>query len=140
MTKKTSDKMLKNATKYNCEQCNFICSKESNWNIHLTTAKHKIRTNTNMALIENATKYECICGKTYKHASSLWNHKQVCDNDKNNIIDNKPNEFQLDKELLMTNYKNNLIKKLTVAESNAKFLEQNKMRKGLIKYGFHFKN
>ncbi|MDA8630448.1 hypothetical protein N9L42_02505 [Flavobacteriaceae bacterium] len=46
----------------------------------------------------------------------------------------------LDKGLLMTNYKNNLIKKLTVAEINAKFLEQNKMKKGLIKYGFHFKN
>jgi len=107
MTKKTNNKMLKNANKYCCEQCNFICSKESNWNIHLTTTKHKIRTNTNVALIENATKYECICGKTYKHASSLWNHKQVCDNDKNNIndknntIDNKPNEFQLDKELLI---------------------------------------
>jgi len=75
--------------KYYCETCDFICSKESNWNIHLSTAKHEIRTNTNMALIKNATKYECICGKTYKHASSLWNHKQKCDYDDNIVNDSK---------------------------------------------------
>jgi len=34
-----------------------------------------------MALLENATKHKCICGKTYKHASSLWNHKQKCEYD-----------------------------------------------------------
>ena len=84
MTKMTNDKMPK---KYYCETCDFICSKESNWNSHLITAKHEIRKNTNMALPENATKHECICGKTYKHASSLWNHKQKCDYDGNIVLD-----------------------------------------------------
>ena len=25
-----------------------------------------------------ATAYECECGRVYKHASSLWNHKKKC--------------------------------------------------------------
>lgn len=42
--------------------------------------------------------------------------------------------------LLMPQYKNNLIKKMTTAESNAQFLLKNNMKSGLIRYGFHFKN
>ena len=71
--------MQKNATEYSCEKCNFKCSKESNFNTHLLTSKHKKRTNTKQILLENAKKYKCECGKTYKHASSLWNHKKQCD-------------------------------------------------------------
>jgi len=84
MTKNTNIKLPK---KYYCDTCDFICSKESNWNSHLTTTKHEIRTNTNMALLENATKHKCMCGKTYKHASSLWNHKQKCEYDDTIVTD-----------------------------------------------------
>ena len=38
-------KTPKNAKKYECLQCTFICSKESDWNRHLLTSKHKNRTN-----------------------------------------------------------------------------------------------
>ena len=38
--------MPKNAELFNCENCNFICSKKSNYTKHLMTAKHKILTNT----------------------------------------------------------------------------------------------
>ena len=78
MTKNTKKIMPKNADNYICEICNFTCSKESNWNIHNLTNKHKIRTNTKSALNKNATDYSCSCGKLYKHASSLWNHKKNC--------------------------------------------------------------
>ena len=44
MTKK---EVPKNANKFSCERCDFTCSKESNYNRHLMTRKHKIRTNTN---------------------------------------------------------------------------------------------
>jgi hypothetical protein len=90
--------------KYYCDICDFICSKESNWNSHLTTAKHKIRTNTNIASLENATKHKCMCGKTYKHASSLWNHKQKClvDVGDNYIKNNNTcSGVEIDKELLI---------------------------------------
>jgi len=85
MTKNTKNKMPKNAEIYHCKNCDFKCIKESNFNTHLLTSKHKIRTNTNVTSIENAETYNCLCGKTYKHASSLWNHKQKCYSSYDNI-------------------------------------------------------
>jgi hypothetical protein len=71
--------MPKNAKKYECEKCNFICSKQSNFNMHLTTAKHIRLINANSSLLENMpTEYKCICGNKYKHASSLSKHKKGC--------------------------------------------------------------
>ena len=40
-------KNAKNANSYECKFCDFICSKKSNWNIHLSTRKHNIRTTLN---------------------------------------------------------------------------------------------
>ena len=71
--------MPKNAKNYECEKCNFICSKQSNFNMHLTTAKHIRLINANCSLLENMpTEYKCICGNEYKHASSLSKHKKGC--------------------------------------------------------------
>jgi hypothetical protein len=72
-------KMPKNAKKFECENCNFACSKQSNFNMHLTTAKHIRLINANSSLLKNMpTKYKCICGNEYKHASSLSKHKNSC--------------------------------------------------------------
>jgi len=70
----------KNAKIFYCEKCDFKCSKQSNWNIHLNTAKHKILTNTNiyMPKMPKNKLYECECGNSYKHASSLCGHKKKC--------------------------------------------------------------
>lgn len=82
MTNKKVPKMPKNAEKFLCTICNFKCSKESNYKKHISTRKHTIRTNANLdeeKKLENAkNKYICECGKNYKHASSLWNHKKKC--------------------------------------------------------------
>ena len=74
----TKEKMPKNAENFHCEFCHFSCSKKSNYNFHISTLKHKIRTNTNEKMPKNARAYNCECGKIYKHASSLWNHKKKC--------------------------------------------------------------
>ena len=81
----TNIKNAKNAEYLYCENCNFKCFKKSNWNTHIHTRKHEIRTNTNKYERENAEKmplhnksYNCNCGKYFKHASSLWNHKKKC--------------------------------------------------------------
>jgi hypothetical protein len=71
-------KMLKNAEKYICEICDFKCSKLSNYNKHLSTRKHIILTNPNNKTQIKPKIYECICGKIYKHASSLCGHKTKC--------------------------------------------------------------
>jgi len=81
----TKIKNAKNSNHFYCEHCDFKCVKNSNWNAHIMTRKHQIRTMTNNDEGKNCLKipdhnrvYNCNCGKEFKHASSLWNHKQKC--------------------------------------------------------------
>ena len=60
MTKK---EVPKNVNKFSCRRCDFQCSKESNYNRHLMTRKHKIRTNTNEKVPKNAEQYHYNYGK-----------------------------------------------------------------------------
>ena len=60
---------------FECIPCDFICNNKKDYYRHLITPKHKIRINTNK-IEQNG--YKCGCGREYKHASSLWNHKQKC--------------------------------------------------------------
>ena len=74
MTSKMSQKLAKN---YMCSDCDYICSKKSDYTKHLLTRKHKILTNTYKTATKIAT-HVCECGKTYKHRQSLNNHKKKC--------------------------------------------------------------
>jgi len=70
--------MPKNAEIYSCEKCNFICSKKSNYDKHLTTAKHKSATEPQP---KNAEKCRFICdgcNKEYKDRTGLWRHSKKC--------------------------------------------------------------
>jgi len=67
--------------KFHCEICNYSCSKQSDFNKHLSTRKHKILINPNTISPEVAKVYTCDCGREYKHMSSLCNHKKKCNND-----------------------------------------------------------
>ena len=80
-------KMPKNAEKFYCELCDFKCSKESNWNKHLLTRKHKTSyngvTNDDKKMPKNAenavnTYHECACGNIYKYRQGLWKHQRSC--------------------------------------------------------------
>ena len=62
--------------KYTCESCNFICSKQSNYNTHLLTRKHKKITDGNQSDAKKI--YNCSCGSTYKYASGYCRHKKSC--------------------------------------------------------------
>jgi len=83
-----TNKNAENAKNYECKKCDFISSKESNWNRHITTRKH---INTYNDLQKNAEKtpkiYTCIkCNKEYSFRQSLYNHKKKCNE---NIIHNE---------------------------------------------------
>lgn len=91
-TKKTP----KNAENFYCEKCNFTCSKNSEYERHLTTAKHKNRTilNEKTPKTPKNAEYVCECGKFYSARNSLWYHKKKCkyiDNvdNKGDILDNE---------------------------------------------------
>ncbi len=57
--------------KFNCEKCNYGCSKKGDFNKHIRSAKHNAETVGN--------DYSCShCAKNFKTRSGLWKHKKSC--------------------------------------------------------------
>jgi len=54
-----------------CEKCNFVAKTSRDYNRHILTKKHQLR-------INDEAKYKCLCGKTYKSAQSLYQHRTQC--------------------------------------------------------------
>jgi len=122
MTNKNSPKIAKI---FSCQQCDYNCFKQSDYNKHLLTLKHKIRTNTNENPPKNAKIYICSCGKNYKHASSLWNHRKKCDYKEENLHDKKPN-FVEETQIINENidYKSLLIKAMDQLSEQQKTMNE----------------
>jgi hypothetical protein len=93
-----TDKIVAEVAKYfKCENCDYFTSKKSNYNKHLLTAKHKYLQNTDKIVAKVAIKFDCICGKSYKHRQSLYTHQSKCMfKDKESITQNLSQEFVLD--------------------------------------------
>ena len=76
----------KNASDYYCSQCDFKCSKQSDWDRHIVRPKHTTnvkRYQNDDKKLQNAPKnaekhMKCHCGKIYKHYSGLWRHQNTC--------------------------------------------------------------
>jgi len=76
----TDDINTTKIAKYNCNVCEFTCSKKCEWIRHQTTRKHQTTD-------EYLQSYNCICGKNYRHRQSLHNHKKKCNGiELNNVI------------------------------------------------------
>jgi len=77
-----SKKCQKLPEKYYCKNCDFICSKQSNWDKHILTSKHqngsKMVVNGSKKMPKNAEKYYCECGKSYKWESGYYRHRKKC--------------------------------------------------------------
>ena len=71
------DKNLpKLAKKFVCEKCDYKCSKQSDYDKHILTLKHKMDyTDDVLDDAKVATQYFCECGKEYKHRQGLWKHQ-----------------------------------------------------------------
>jgi len=65
-----------------CKSCEYSCSKQSEFNKHIVTAKHKMVVNGSKKISKisktDNNEYECVCGKTYKYDSGYYRHKKVC--------------------------------------------------------------
>lgn len=93
MTNKISENLAK---KYVCNICLFNSNNKSDYNIHCLTKKHLKLTNTNNTnkISENLAnnEYQCICGKIYKHMSSLSKHKKQCTYIQDKIVEYNDNK------------------------------------------------
>ena len=93
-----------------CKTCDYITSRKSQYDRHILTKKHLNRINTNDDEVKfqnvpiELKQYNCICGKIFKHASSLWNHKQRCHEENSNTntnTNNNSSNADIDKEFLV---------------------------------------
>ena len=102
--------MPKDAEKFVCTNCNFKCSKNSNYTKHLLTRKHiasvegyKYDNAKEVKMPNNIEKCLCECGKIYNHYSGLWRHKKTCDFKNDNEIINEVEDTGLVKILIKEN-------------------------------------
>jgi len=127
------------AKNFDCTPCLYSCKKESDWTKHISTRKHKNR--TNVAILEQngeklagygkdlSCKSEsgeklalpimvCECGKQYTARNSFWYHKKHCYVHQANISDNntsKPNSSSDTQQIVTVAKKSdNLVKKSTM--------------------------
>jgi len=120
--------MPKNAENFYCEKCNFKCSKKSNYDIHLTTAKHKkILDDTSQMLISRM--YSCNkCGHEYKYHSGLWRHKQKCTGENSVSVNVEPEQAPvtppLDSSLVIELLKQNQEFKELMIEQHKRMTDQ----------------
>ena len=77
-----SSESSKSSEKYVCTECDYHTSRLSQYNRHLSTAKHQMiingNTNDNIDTAKIAKSYMCDCGKKYNYASGLSRHKTTC--------------------------------------------------------------
>ena len=113
---------------FNCNKCNYTCSKQSLWNKHILTAKHL---NVDLCLPKiSEKKYICECGKEYKYKQSIHVHKKKCSNniilEKNqltNVVVELIKQNQEFKDLLIE--QNNKILELSQKTNNIQFNNSN---------------
>ena len=65
---------------YNCEKCDFITHKKTDYDRHLTTRKHISSNTINAENDETRHKTYCCetCDKTFMDRSGLWRHQKKC--------------------------------------------------------------
>jgi len=128
----TNIKFQKGSNNYTCEFCDYNTCRLSQYNRHITTSKHLILTQTNEKEPNSSkTNYTCDCGKQYMHASSLWNHKQKCTRDNQQIEEHKLFQDDIPLPNIPTNLIFELIKqnqefKQLLVDQNKIVAEQNK--------------
>lgn len=80
---KVAKSRSKVAQSFYCEKCYYRTSKKSSWTKHIHTKKHNAA-----QMIHNAApkvakscsneRFQCDCGKSYKHHQSYYRHKETC--------------------------------------------------------------
>jgi hypothetical protein len=75
-----STNVAKSSEYFFCKNCDYKTYKQSNFDKHLLTAKHKKSAEEcqNVSDIEEQVIHKCECGKVYKYRQGLWKHKKIC--------------------------------------------------------------
>jgi len=76
----TNEKTPKNPGLFSCSACDYKSHHKHDYTRHLLTLKHELLTNTNKKTqkTQDDKSFHCVCGNSYKFASSLCFHKKTC--------------------------------------------------------------
>ena len=107
---------------FGCEICNFKCFNKQDYTRHLSTVKHFNLTNPNYKA-STPNMHSCVCGKTYKHSSTLCSHKNTC-----SFLAKSPS---INEEIADPTNKDVMIEKL-LGELTAERAEKNEMKSMFI--------
>ena len=123
----------KSSEKFHCEHCYYSTCRKSQYDRHLSTEKHKIRTNETFETEmkhKSSEKFQCMCGIVFNSRSTLWRHKKKCDlEESKNVVLNQPSNI-ITTELVMELIKDN-------KEMKQIILEQNNTISNLVKNGIN---
>jgi hypothetical protein len=114
---------------YTCVCCDYTTNRQGNYLKHLQTNKHIQQENNNKQI----KKYECnICGKSYLHNQSLYNHKKkTCKNmnDKNTNGENTNNKNMNNENNKANNFDELETKNKKLTEQNEQLKKENEQFK-----------
>ena len=100
-----TQKSQKNDPIFHCENCDYSSSKKSDYTKHISTRKHRLRSEC-LQKVAKVAHLKCLCGKEYSCRQSLHTHKKKCGGNDNIIIHvSEPKENY--QELVMTLIKEN---------------------------------
>ena len=118
------EKSPKISFKYFCNNCNYKCCKQSEYTKHISTNKHKILQNPTSDTGKKV--FTCNCGKIYKHSSTLYAHKKICNSEVEIHETHEANELEFD-----INDKDQLI--IMLIKQNAELIkEQGNIRQMIV--------
>ena len=124
-------KTQKTPCKFNCEYCDFKCSKQSDWCRHINRTKHLLNEKrykmfTNDKIKTQKTQehiFICECGKSYCYSSGLWRHKKQCNPTNKDNIPFIDSNTQLTPELVMKLIEQNKELQQTLIDQNKTIIE-----------------
>jgi hypothetical protein len=112
------------SSKFYCKFCDYKCSKQSEYNKHILTSKHKNNDGQLHKNLQNIQKYTCECGKEYSFRQGLYSHKKKCTiNEKCN---NEEQNNQITPELIMSVLHQNKELQQMLIEQNKTIIELSK--------------
>ena len=102
---------MKQENEFYCLKCDFKCNKKGDWNRHILTQKHKMKNvvknvvkNVN-PIIKKTKQYACYCGEILNSRTTLWRHKNKCNQQPNDLdvfdIDENKNNSNISSELFI---------------------------------------
>ncbi len=94
MDSKKSANNQKKSNAFRCEKCDFTCSKQSNYNRHISTRKHIKLHNDSIESPDHqkSATYKCNCGKEFSYNTNLTRHKKTCTKTVESIHDHPKND------------------------------------------------